>query len=141
MFALSFIRARCIVSAPLQLTECNLQVESGFLPSTINWSPFSDIQAFGSQNSLIFSGLPDVFWYSILHHHLLCLLLSFFLSRLSLFLSHQTICFPYFLPSLSPIFSSSLVLVISQFHLLSLFSAVLLSLTVTCRVMPLALSS
>lgn len=92
-----FHQGPCIVSALLQLTECNLQVESGFLPSTINWSPFSDISAFGSRISLIFSALPDVFWYSILHHHLLYLLRSFFLPRLS-----RSLCL--IKPSASPIF-------------------------------------
>lgn len=51
--------------------------------------------------SLIFSALPDIFCYSILHHHPLCLARSLSLSLFLLVLPRQTVCLPllFFLQS------------------------------------------
>lgn len=82
--------------------------------------------------SLIFSALPDIFCYSILHHHPLCLARSLSLSLFLLVLPRQTVCLPL-LFSFSPatyLFSLSHLLLISHFHFLELFFlAVSLSLT------------
>lgn len=116
------------------LTGCNLQVEPGFLPSTINWSPFSDIKASGKCDFFDLFSLtghfPAVPFYIITRS---CLRLSLSSCPVYLlFLSHQTtnpslpprppppFLFP--LSALSLIFFSlSLILLFSHFHFLSLF--------------------
>lgn len=105
-------------------------------PSTINWSPFSDIEAFGSVISLIFSSLT--------RHFLVCHFTSspssasFSLSSCLVYLSSRLIkppVPPYFFPSaLSLIFSLSLVLLISQLHFLLLLLLAVNNCNIPCHV-------